>query len=340
MISVIVPVYKVEPYLHQCVDSILAQTYRDIEVLLIDDGSPDRCGEICDEYAEKDDRVRVFHTENRGLSAARNLGISEAKGNYIGFVDSDDWIESDMYEVLLRRMQETGADIGVCGYLQEGTNTSTTDMFESETYKGIDALQALIAGGINNQVWNKLYQSGLLQKNPFQEGKGYEDIAVMHEIISDTSCITVIKSQKYHYRIRTYSITKTITTENLIDYTDACSSRYCFFRDKYPDLFQKNESNLLIWYAEGIARLWRWWYGRSDEDKQINKAKIDEMRRFTTNNLSPLMRGILPNYLRVSIVFMKHSSNVSFALLYFMNQLYRSIRFNKSSQIITSEYRL
>ena len=92
MISIIVPVYKVEPYLHQCVHSILEQTYRDIEVLLIDDGSPDRCGEICDEYAGKDGRIRVFHTGNHGLSAARNLGLREAKGDYVGFVDSDDWI--------------------------------------------------------------------------------------------------------------------------------------------------------------------------------------------------------------------------------------------------------
>ena len=103
MISIIVPVYRVEPYLRQCIESILGQTYRDIEVLLIDDGSPDHSREICDEYAEKDGRVRVFHTENRGLSAARNLGLQEAKGEYIGFVDSDDWIEPEMYEVLLGR---------------------------------------------------------------------------------------------------------------------------------------------------------------------------------------------------------------------------------------------
>ena len=119
MISVIVPVYKVEPYLRQCVDSILGQTYRDIEVLLIDDGSPDRCGEICEEYAGKDARVRVFHTENNGLSSARNLGLREAKGEYIGFVDSDDWIDPDMYEILLRRIEESGTNVSVCGVRSE-----------------------------------------------------------------------------------------------------------------------------------------------------------------------------------------------------------------------------
>ncbi|MBO7397990.1 MAG: glycosyltransferase family 2 protein, partial [Clostridia bacterium] len=97
MISVIVPVYKTEEYLNQCVESILNQTYKDLEILLIDDGSPDRCGELCDDFAERDNRIRVFHTENRGVAAARNFGIREAKGEYIGFVDSDDWIEPDMY---------------------------------------------------------------------------------------------------------------------------------------------------------------------------------------------------------------------------------------------------
>lgn len=111
MISVIVPVYKVAPYLRQCVDSIINQSFDDLEILLIDDGSPDQCGEICDEYAAKDSRVRVFHTENKGLSAARNLGLQKATGEYIGFIDSDDWIEPDMYEVLLRKDTPAGSPL-------------------------------------------------------------------------------------------------------------------------------------------------------------------------------------------------------------------------------------
>ena len=119
MISVIVPVYNVEPYLRKCLDSIVNQTYRDFEILIIDDGSTDGSGRICDEYAEKDSRIKVFHTENRGLSCARNLGLAEAKGEWIGFVDSDDWIEPDMYEVLIRRAEETGADVVECSHYKE-----------------------------------------------------------------------------------------------------------------------------------------------------------------------------------------------------------------------------
>ena len=122
LISIIVPVYKAEKYLRRCVDSILAQTYQNIEVLLIDDGSPDNSGEICDEYAEKDSRVRVFHKPNGGVSSARNLGLKEAKGDYIGFVDADDYIDKTMYEVLLCNLIKENSDISICSYNQEDSN--------------------------------------------------------------------------------------------------------------------------------------------------------------------------------------------------------------------------
>ena len=106
----------------QCIDSILNQTYRNLEILLIDDGSPDKCGEICEGYARLDSRIRIFHTGNKGLSAARNLGLREAKGEYIGFVDSDDWLEYDMYEILLRRLEKTRTNISACGVWKEYLN--------------------------------------------------------------------------------------------------------------------------------------------------------------------------------------------------------------------------
>ena len=111
MISIIVPVYNTEKYLRRCIDSVLAQTYQDFELLLIDDGSKDSSGAICDEYAAQDARVRVFHKENGGVSSARNVGLDNARGEWITFVDADDWIESDMLELLLRKGEETGADI-------------------------------------------------------------------------------------------------------------------------------------------------------------------------------------------------------------------------------------
>ena len=116
MISIIIPVYKTEPYLRKCVDSVLAQTYTNLEVILVDDGSPDDCGKICDEYAAKDSRVKVIHKENGGLSSARNCGLDVATGKYIGFVDSDDWIDPDMYETLLGLLLRYDADIAEGSY--------------------------------------------------------------------------------------------------------------------------------------------------------------------------------------------------------------------------------
>lgn len=157
MISIIVPVYKVESYLRQCIDSIINQTYHNIEILLIDDGSPDRCGEICEEYARTDSRIRFFHTENKGLSAARNLGLQKAKGEYVGFVDSDDWIEPDMYEILLRRLEESGTNISACAIWCEYQETHYTYSVSNAVYIGKDAIQALVCD-LSNVVWNKLYK--------------------------------------------------------------------------------------------------------------------------------------------------------------------------------------
>lgn len=134
-LSIIVPVYKVEKYLPKCIDSILAQTFKDFELILIDDGSPDNCGKICDEYAEKDNRIVVIHQENAGVSAARNAGLDIATGTYIGFVDSDDWIEPDMYEVLINTAKCKNADVAVCGfnvYTNEAALNESTHLVEGE----------------------------------------------------------------------------------------------------------------------------------------------------------------------------------------------------------------
>lgn len=143
MISIIVPVYNVEKYVRKCLDSVVNQAYKDLEILIVDDGSTDGSGKICDEY-KKDDRVKVFHTENRGLSAARNYGIDRAHGEWIGFVDSDDWIEPDMYEVLLKSALETDADIVECGVYTEYSNKAIGSKKRNALILGSDAIQALL----------------------------------------------------------------------------------------------------------------------------------------------------------------------------------------------------
>lgn len=323
MISVIVPVYRVEPYVRQCVDSILSQTYEDFEVLLIDDGSPDRCGEICEEYKEKDDRVRVFHTENRGLSAARNLGLKEAKGNYIGFVDSDDWIEPDMYEVLLERLEETDADISACSIC---SNASKSGLVNQAVFKDQDILIALIDQRISNCVWNKLYRKTLFDGLAFPYGKNYEDISCMHIILSRAHKVIVIPDQKYHYRQRPESITKAYSARNLIDYADAHMGRFCFLKKTQSKLFLERNDDILFIAAKGISRVWRWWYGCESEEKQAFYGRIEELKEFSRELFPFFGCKSWPCYLRISAVFMRSSCRVVFLLMYCMNQLFRTIK--------------
>lgn len=326
MISIIVPVYKVEPYLRQCVDSILNQTYRDIEVLLIDDGSPDRCGEICDEYEMQDERVRVFHTENRGLSAARNLGLAEAKGEYIGFVDSDDWIEPDMYEVLLRRMRETGADIGVCGLWFESGSTSYPSRISEAIYKGTDSLKALLDRKISNHAWNKLYRRTVFDFVSFPEGWNHEDIATMHRFLNEARIVAVIPDPEYHYRQRSDSITKTHSVKNLVAYANAYMDRYGFLKAKQPSVFSDKNDEIIYATAVGISRLWRWWHGCLEEEKRQYENRIIELAVFSRTNYPLFGYRTWPPYLRISAVFMHSRSVASFAVLYWLNQMLRWTR--------------
>lgn len=161
-LSIIVPVYKVEKYLPRCIDSILAQTFGDFELILIDDGSPDGCGRICDEYARKDKRIVVIHQKNMGVSAARNAGLDIARGRYIGFVDSDDWIEPQMYEVMMDAIRENGADMAVCGvrYADEDGKFTRADRLSAGVYsrdgllEDVFAMPNKLGGGCCNKVFD------------------------------------------------------------------------------------------------------------------------------------------------------------------------------------------
>lgn len=235
MITIIVPVYNVEPYLSQCLDSILAQTYTDLEILLIDDGSTDCSGKICDQYAARDSRIRVFHTEKRDLSAARNLGLDYAHGDFIGFVDSDDWVEPDMYECLLMKANQTNADITECGVLREFPGKTIECKKSNTVFSGVDAVLALLQGYLGNGVWNKLWKANCFKSIRFPEGRIYEDIATTYRvfIISDSICSTDIF--KYHYRQRDKSLSKCHDMRNLVSYWLAQRERYENLKEQVDD---------------------------------------------------------------------------------------------------------
>jgi len=202
VISVIVPVYKAENYLHRCVDSILAQTFTDFEVLLVDDGSPDRSGEICDEYAQKDDRVRVFHKENGGVSSARNVGIDNAHGEYTIHADPDDWVEPNMLEELYKKAQEEDADMVICDFYM---NKQSKQIYKSQCPTSLNDIQLIRKDFINKlhgSTWNKLVRASCYKENNirFNESISFcEDKLFILGILKHTNRILYLNQAFYHY---------------------------------------------------------------------------------------------------------------------------------------------
>lgn len=332
MISIIVPVYNVEPYLNQCLDSIINQTYKDIEIILIDDGSSDHCGEICEKYAKEDPRIRVFHTVNNGLSAARNLGLKETRGEFVGFVDSDDWIEPNMYEVLHEKAFEFNADICECNFWF-GTSPSNYIDLEDTVYRANESLTALFNNRICHVVWNKIYKKELFDSVSFPEGRNIEDISIMHLLIGKTDTVVTISDKKYHYRQRADSIRYTYSASNLIDYADAFLERYKFYKQHREVLCTVKEEEQLLLAASGVSRVWRWWFGCSKKERIKFKNRITEFVRFSKGNIPLFGCSSWPVSLKISSFFMHSDSLVSFMSLYYLNQLFRFLNPSKSSVI-------
>ena len=182
LISIIVPVYNVEKYIKKCIDSIINQTYKNLEIILVDDGSPDNCGKICDEYAEKDKRIKVIHKENGGLSDARNAGIKIARGCYIGFVDSDDWIDKNMYEKLYKTLKEKDADIACCKLIRyKNTIEKISKKFDGRIVEYDQRQYIKKFFKIDSQecvyyAWNKLYKRQVIDKEQYPIGLTSEDV--------------------------------------------------------------------------------------------------------------------------------------------------------------------
>lgn len=238
LISVVVPVYRVEKWLCRCVDSLLAQTYQNIEIILVDDGSPDQCGAMCNAYAAQERRVRVIHQENRGLSAARNAGTAIAKGQYITFVDSDDWVEPDFLEQLWAAQMQTKADVVVCGYCTEpeGAVLGQTDT-KIECFDAEQALKALCyQKRMETSAWAKLYRTEDARKFPYPDGRLFEDIATTYKFFSSAKRIAVCGQALYHYWQHPDSIMAASFQESRFDELTAADELYAFIVHQYPGL--------------------------------------------------------------------------------------------------------
>ncbi len=227
-ISIIIPIYNVEKYLDKCIESVVNQTYKNLEIILVDDGSPDNCPKICDEWSKNDNRIKVIHKKNGGLSDARNFGLNEASGDYVGFVDSDDIISSNMYEKMLDLMKKNDADICSCEFVRflEGDKPYFKEDNEYKIYSNDEILKSLLTEKITNHVCNKLFKISLFNNIKFPVGKKYEDIMVMYKILLKTEKFIASKSQYYGYMYRDNSITCGCSRGSIEDYINSINTRY------------------------------------------------------------------------------------------------------------------
>lgn len=229
-VSVVVPCYKVEAYVHRCVDSILRQTYRDLDVILVDDGSPDRCGQICDEYAAADHRVRVLHQSNQGLSAARNAGLELMIGKYVTFVDSDDWLDDTCLETLHRIMIDTDADLSVCNLLRTSDERMTRPP-AADTILELsreEAIAQILKPRYGSMVaaCGKLYRAELFTKIRFPVGRLHEDAFTTYRVILQCRKLALTTSPLYFYWQRPDSIMGSpFNPEAKLDIIDALTER-------------------------------------------------------------------------------------------------------------------
>lgn len=250
-ISIIVPVYNMEHYLRQCLDSISSQTFENWECILVDDGSKDSSGDICEDYAKRDARFRVVHRENGGLSAARNTGMRHAKGIYTGFIDSDDWVEPTYLQTLYDLITSTGCDMVQIGFIDEykGFSKNRNLVKTPARINRKELASKLVRGSeVPNYVWNKLFRSELIGPD-FPEGISFEDIYIFNIWLGKIQSAFLSTEPLYHYRRRKGSIMNSRYSASRIDYLNGLIQRKKVMQALEPEAISDSEALALIWNA-------------------------------------------------------------------------------------------
>lgn len=249
LISVIVPVYNVEAYLDRCVSSIVNQSHKNLEIILVDDGSPDGCPALCDEWAARDERIHVLHKENGGLSDARNAGMGAAHGEYISFIDGDDWIEPRFFEILQHELEAQNADVAAVQYrlCWEGDACERQSAYEHVTvYDRQTAMRLLIQNQIKQVVWNKLYRSAQIRDIPFEKGKVHEDEFWTYQVIGRIERFAAIDYIGYDYFQRAGSIMGAAYSPKRLDAVEAKTRRQAYLTEHMPELAPEGARDLLF----------------------------------------------------------------------------------------------
>ena len=285
LVSIIIPIYKVEKYLQRCVDSILKQSYRNLEIILVDDGSPDKCGEICDKYAQTDSRIIVVHKKNGGLSSARNAGLDICKGDFIMFVDSDDWVEPNFCEAALQLALTKKVDCVAFGYYEYQNNKRTP--FHTNQPRIIGAEEAIthlirIDEVIFNLAWNKIYHRRLFNNLRYPVGRLFEDQGTTYKAFILAEKIYVSDLVLYHYDRRGDSITGSKNIPRFVnDKFDSWSERLEIFKDYNHTLYQEELKHIATYSITALKYIdWK-------KEREL-KIKLQDFLKENKGNIKKL----------------------------------------------------
>lgn len=273
LVSIIVPIYNVEPYLDKCINSLVRQTYTNLEIILVDDGSKDKSGEICDLWAKKDNRIKVIHKKNGGASDARNKGLDIALGDIISFIDSDDYISIYFYEKLINIMEQTNADIVECGFTmfnkKEKINDSSINNFDFKSFNTQEAMQELILNhNLSTIPCNKIYKRHVIDKLRFKVGKINEDDFFTYLTFDNAKKITKVNTELYYYLQREDSTMGKIYQLNRLNEIEAKYERFKYIEKKYKDLTLLAKQDVLFSCMYSYQRLLK-----TKQIYEINKGK-------------------------------------------------------------------
>lgn len=297
LVSVIIPVYNVEMYLRRCVDSVINQTYTNLEIILVDDGSPDLCPQICDEYLKTDSRIKVIHQKNQGLSAARNAGTAISKGAYLMYVDSDDFISRKMVESLLQAVSKENADLSFCECVEFYSGMSVPEYEDSsenidimDNYKALDYL---LKFPYARTAWGKLYHRRLIPLLNYPKGKYAEDMFVIHKVFGNANKIVLLKKQLYFYNQEGNSLTRSVFNYKKLDYMDAAKEWLEFIKIRYPNL----EKNAFAFYISSMINICTHLVADS---QQLSKQYFNIYKKIIRKNIVVIMK-LHPKYNRDKI---------------------------------------
>lgn len=276
LVSIIIPIYNVELYARRCINAVINQTYTHLEVILVNDGSQDNSGSICDEYASIDSRVLVIHKKNGGLSSARNIGIEHSNGTYLSFIDADDFVDKFFIEKLLSLILENNADISICHYFEGNYNDFPNSKIKNK--KNLVSSSEFLAlwhssfTKIETMAWNKLYKKELFNKIKirYPEGRLHEDVFVTHLVIAQANLIAITSEKLYVYFKRPDSIMQTFCEEKVNDYIFAQKERISYFKDNnYNQSAERLEILLIKYYMKTYCMILN--------DKNFEQFEISNM---------------------------------------------------------------